>query len=58
MSRDVRISCRRPAFTLEEAARDLAGGVGLLRYSHGEREEVEAGRLLSNTTVTSTALSP
>ena len=37
----------RPAFTLEEAARDLAGGEGLLLVVHGQREEVEAGfRLL------------
>ena len=37
----------RPAFTLEEAARDLAGGERLLLVVHGEREEIEAGlRLL------------
>ena len=33
---------RRPAFTLEEAARDLAGGEGLLLVVHGEREEIQA----------------
>ena len=32
-----------PAFTLEEAAGDLAGGVGLLLVVHGQREEVDAG---------------
>ena len=36
-----------PAFALEEAARDLAGGERLLLVVHGEREEIEAGlRLL------------
>ena len=36
-----------PAFTLEEAARDLAGGESLLLVVHGQREEIEAGlRLL------------
>ncbi len=32
-----------PSFTLEEAARDLAGGERLLLVVHGEREEIEAG---------------
>ena len=37
----------RPAFALEEAAGDLAGGEGLLLVVHGEREEIVAGlRLL------------
>ena len=31
------------AFALEEAAGDLAGGVGLLLVVHGQREEVDAG---------------
>ncbi len=33
----------RTAFALEEAARDLAGGVGLFLVVDGEREEVEPG---------------
>jgi hypothetical protein len=35
------------AFTLEEAARDLAGGVRLFDVLTGEREEVEAGTLFA-----------
>ena len=33
----------RPRLALEEAARDLAGGVVLFLVVHGQREEVEAG---------------
>ena len=33
----------RPAFTLEEAARDLAGGEGLFLVMHGQREEILTG---------------
>ncbi len=35
------------AFALEEAARDLAGGVRLFDVLTGEREEVEAGALFA-----------
>ena len=51
---------RRPAFTLEEAARDLAGRVGLFLVVDGEREKIHAGlrALLSPTAVHSTVVSP
>ena len=39
-ARRQRFELRRPAFTLEEAARDLAGGEGLFLVMHGEREEI------------------
>jgi hypothetical protein len=38
-----RLQFARAAFTLEEAAGDLAGGVGLLDVVDGQREEVLAG---------------
>ena len=42
--RETRVSfSRRAAFALEEAAGDLARGVGLLLVVDGQREEVEAG---------------
>ena len=39
-----------PSLALEEAARDLAGGEGLLLVVHGEREEIDAfpGLMLGN----------
>jgi len=42
-ARNERFLFARTAFTLEEAARDLAGGVGLFLVVHGQRKEVEAG---------------
>ena len=36
-----RLLLARPAFALEEAAGDLAGGEGLLLVVHGEREEID-----------------
>ncbi len=41
-ARGQRLELARAAFTLEEAARDLAGGVGLLDVVDGQREEVLA----------------
>jgi hypothetical protein len=41
-ARGERLELARAAFTLEEAARDLAGGVGLLDVVDGQREEVLA----------------
>jgi hypothetical protein len=41
-ARRQRLELARAAFTLEEAARDLAGGVGLLDVVDGQREEVLA----------------
>ena len=35
------LAVARTAFALDEAARDLAGGVGLLAVLDGEREEGE-----------------
>ncbi len=47
IKRDDRTSAvAQAAFALEEAAGDLAGGVGLLDVLTGEREEVEPGTLL------------
>jgi hypothetical protein len=51
---------RRTAFALEEAARDLAGSIGLLDVVDGQREEVLArlgvlaGTTVARTTVSST----
>jgi hypothetical protein len=42
-ARGQRLELARAAFALEEAARDLAGGVGLLDVVDGQREEVLAG---------------
>ncbi len=42
-TRRQRLLLGRPAFTLEVAARNLAGGVGLLLVVDGEREEIDAG---------------
>ncbi len=41
-ARGQRLVFRRTAFTLEEATRDLAGGVGLLDVVDGQREEILA----------------
>jgi len=41
-ARGERLELARAAFTLEEAARDLAGGVGLLDVVDGQRKEVLA----------------
>ena len=50
----------RPAFALEEAARDLARGEGLLLVVDGQREEIDAGlrRWRWPTAVHSTMVSP
>ena len=49
----------RAAFTLEVAAGNLAGGVGLFLVVDGQREEVEPGfGSLAETTVASTTVSP
>ena len=58
--RDERLVLARPAFALEIAARDLAGGEGLFLVVDGEREEVDARLLasLAATTVASTVVSP
>ncbi len=42
---DQRLLLRRAAFTLEEAARDLAGGEGLFLVVDGQRKEILAGAL-------------
>ena len=42
-ARDKRFTLGRPAFALEIAPRDLAGGIGLFLVVDGEREEVDAG---------------
>ena len=39
-ARRQRFEFGRPAFTLEEATRDLAGGEGLFLVMHGQREEI------------------
>ena len=45
-TRRQRLLLARPAFALEEAARDAAGGVGLLLIVDGQREEVAARDVL------------
>ena len=47
-ARRQRFLFRRPAFTLEEAAGDLARGVGLFLVVDGQREEVLAGLRLAS----------
>ena len=46
-ARDERLVLGRPAFALEVAAGDLAGGEGLFLVVDGEREEVDAGLRLA-----------